>query len=44
MEDVEVGQRLSVAGEQDRLAGDLPHGQRRATAGVTVQLRQHRLC
>ena len=41
VEDVEVGELLAVAREQDRLAGDLPHRQRGTTAGVAVQLGEH---
>ncbi len=38
MERVEVVQLLAVRREHDRLAGDLPDGQGRTTAGVTVEL------
>jgi hypothetical protein len=41
VEDVEVLQLLAGGGEEDRLAGDLPYGQRRAAAGVAVQFGQH---
>ena len=41
VEDVEVLELLAGGREQDRHAGDLAHRQRRATAGVTVELGQH---
>ena len=41
VEDVEVGELLAVGREQDRLAGDLAHAQRRTTAGVAVELGEH---
>jgi hypothetical protein len=41
VEDVEIGESLSVRREQDRPTGDLADGQRRTTAGVTVELGEH---
>ena len=41
VEDVEVVQLLAGGREQDRHAGDLADRQRRATAGVAVELGQH---
>jgi len=41
VEHVEVGHALAVGGEHDRFAGDPGDRQRRAAAGVTVQLGQH---
>ena len=41
MEDVEVLELLAVGREHDRLAGDLAHRQRGATAGVAVELGEH---
>ena len=41
VEHVEVGELLAVGREQDRLAGDLADRQRRATAGVAVELGEH---
>ena len=41
MEDVEVLELLAGGREQDRHAGDLAHRQRRAAAGVAVELGQH---
>ena len=41
MEDVEVLQLLPGGGEQDGHSGDLAHRQRRAAAGIAVQLGQH---
>ena len=41
VEHVEVGQLLAGGREHDRLAGQRRDRQRRATAGVTVQLGQH---
>ena len=38
VEEVEVGQPLTRAGEGDRLADDALDGEGRATAGVTVEL------
>ncbi len=40
MELLEVGDLLARGGERDRLADDLLHRERRATAGVAVELRQ----
>ncbi len=37
----ELVEFLALAGVFDRLAGDLAHGQRRAAAGVAVELREH---
>src|SRR5205823_2381760 len=41
MEDVEVFELLAGGREQDRLTGDLPHGQGGAAARVTVQFGQN---
>ena len=38
VEDVEVGELLAAAGEQDRHAGEVADRQRRAAAGVAVEL------
>ena len=41
VEDLEVLHALAGAGEHDRAAGDRGHRQRRATAGVAVELGEH---
>jgi hypothetical protein len=41
VEDVEVVELLAVAGEHHLAAGDLRHRERRAAAGVAVELGQH---
>ncbi len=40
MEDVELVELLAERGELDRLAGDRLDGERRAAAGVAVELRE----